>query len=71
MLVEEGICQAHNSRCPVPHQSVQRGALENFDPDCPRVMIVPVIKPVNSKEVEIRGSLPFPEGVQGQEMKTM
>ena len=40
---------------------------ENFDLDCPRVMIVPVIKPVNSKEVEIRGFAAFfLEGVEGQ-----
>jgi len=40
---------------------------EDFDKDCPRVMIVPVVKPVNSKEVEIRGfAVFFLEGVQGQ-----
>lgn len=40
---------------------------DNFDLDCPRVMIIPVIKPVNSKEVEIRGFAAFfLEGVQGQ-----
>jgi len=45
---------------------------EDFDKDCPRVMIVPVVKPVNSKEVEIRGLLSFSwRGSRGREMKTM
>jgi len=69
VLVEEGNMSGPTTRGVQYriNQCKEGCTFENFDPDCPRVMIVPVIKPVNSKEVEIRGFAAFfLEGVQGQ-----
>lgn len=44
----------------------------NFDLECPRIMIVPMIKVVSSAEVEITGFAAFfLEGVGAQEMRIM